>query len=149
MKHANRRNALYCCRSVLNPISSAWAAARASLKMIRAPQFRNLISICNCSALHCMTASITLLAWVFLNGVVCTGHPAILSITQLACCSGIIGGGRTAKPFLTIPHSSYPWLGVSIHSQGVGEQPSNDPIASFQRPQAEVKEIGLLSRGLR
>jgi hypothetical protein len=52
--------------------------------MIRAPQFRNLISIYNFSALHFVAASsITLLAWVS-NGAASTGHPAILSITQLA-----------------------------------------------------------------
>src|SRR5271170_4687524 len=48
---------------------------------------------------------------VFPNGAVSTGHPAILSITQLACCSTIEKGRwhrqrRTTKPFLTITYST-------------------------------------------
>jgi len=51
--------------------------------MIRAPQFRNLISIYNFSALHFVPAA-SLFWHGFLMGAAITGHPAILSITQLA-----------------------------------------------------------------
>src|SRR5271156_1935145 len=79
----------------------------------------------------------------FPNGAVSTGHPAILSITQLACCSTIEKGRwhrqrRTTKPFLTITYSTLGWR-VDPHSQGSANSPPLIP--SLQR-HAKGQETG-------
>jgi hypothetical protein len=53
-----------CVNSSSLPETTRSLGLGRSLEMIRAPQFRNLVSIYNFSALHFMVAgSITLLAW--------------------------------------------------------------------------------------
>ena len=93
-------------------------------------------------------SSITLLAWLS-NGCShhwSSGHLVDHSVSFAAAQSEKgdgIGEGARQIPFDN-PTYSYPWLGRVDPFAGVGQQPSNYPIAFLQRPTPGGQEIRLL-----